>query len=101
LDVVLCCIKEQQVYLESQSGSFRVRMEPPASSFCELVSSTTGIESRRVQLQLEKPRRLLLSPIQSNPLRSVEAVEKEGRPSPSNSILAEPTLFPDGYGTLL
>ena len=60
LDVVLCCIKEQQVYLESQSGSFRVRMEPPASSFCELVSSTTGMESRRVQLQLEEPRRLLL-----------------------------------------
>jgi hypothetical protein len=76
-------------------------MEPPASSFCELVSSTTGIESRRVQLQLEKPRRFLLSPIQSNPLRSVKAVEKEGRPSPSNSILAEPTMVPDGYGTLL
>jgi hypothetical protein len=29
-------------------------------SFCDLVSSTTGMESRRVQLQREEPRRLFL-----------------------------------------
>ncbi|KAK4016306.1 hypothetical protein OUZ56_031255 [Daphnia magna] len=59
------------------------------------------MESGRVQLQLERSERILLPPVQFNSLRSVEAVEGGGRPSSVNSILAEPTLVPDGHGTLL
>ncbi|KAI9550772.1 hypothetical protein GHT06_004559 [Daphnia sinensis] len=90
LDAVPSCVQKHPIYLGSPSGPFRVRMEPPTPSFRELVSPTTSMESGRIQLQLERPERILLPPVQFNSLRSY-----------CYSILAEPTLVPDGHGTLL
>ena len=71
-------------------------MEQTAPEIRQLVPSTQLLESGRLQLLLEGPRRVLFPTVQHDSVLLVETDGGGSRSGSSHPVLAEPTLVPGG-----